>query len=236
MKAVKEGYEEFVSAIIRPPRLGIEFQSFLKNNLMKTERAEYSIERLGPRIIRNGNKSVERKDLELENKRKLTLQCSWFEPTKDCRTKEKLPCLIYCHGNSGSRLDALDCASLLLPCNITLFCFDFSGCGLSQGEYVSLGYYEKDDIATVVDYLRETGTVSQIGLWGRSMGAATSIMYGMSDPSIACMVLDSPFSSLSVLASELVESSEIKIPKTLVKIGMKMIKKSVQKKANFNIE
>lgn len=31
------------------------------------------------------------------------------------------------------------------------FCsFDFSGSGLSQGDYVSLGYYEQDDVAAVV--------------------------------------------------------------------------------------
>jgi alpha-beta hydrolase superfamily lysophospholipase len=49
------------------------------------------------------------------------------------------------------------------------------------------------------------------GLWGRSMGAATAILYAHMDPSIAGMVLDSPFSSLSTLAKELVEASEVAI-------------------------
>lgn len=44
------------------------------------------------------------------------------------------------------------------------------GCGLSEGEYISLGYYEKDDLSVVIKYLRESGKVSTIGLWGRSMG------------------------------------------------------------------
>lgn len=98
------------------------------------------------------------------------------------------------------------------------------------GEYVSLGYYEKDDLVSVVEYLRDTGSVSRIGLWGRrfaivhfccnlflfslfffstSMGAATAIMYGATDPSIACMVLDSPFSSLTKIAKELTENSPV---------------------------
>lgn len=34
-------------------------------------------------------------------------------------------------------------------------------------------------------------------------------MFGESDPSIACMVLDSPFSSLKTLATELVEKAEV---------------------------
>jgi alpha/beta superfamily hydrolase len=31
-----------------------------------------------------------------------------------------------------------------------LFLFDFSGSGLSQGEYVTLGLNEKDDLETVI--------------------------------------------------------------------------------------
>ena len=59
----------------------------------------------------------------------------------------------------------------------TLFAFDFSGCGISEGEYISLGYHERDDVDTVFKYLRERDTVSSIGIWGRSMGAVTALMY-----------------------------------------------------------
>lgn len=59
------------------------------------------------------------------------------------------------------------------------------GSGLSAGEYVTLGALEVDDLAAVVDHLRSTGAVSTIGIWGRSMGAVTALMYSMRDPSIA---------------------------------------------------
>ena len=36
----------------------------------------------------------------------------------------------------------------------------------------------------MVDHLRKSNTVSTIGLWGRSMGAATSLMHIDRDPSI----------------------------------------------------
>jgi len=45
---------------------------------------------------------------------------------------------------------------------------------LSEGDYISLGYYEKDDLSCVVDHLRKTEKVTTIGLWGRSMGAVTA--------------------------------------------------------------
>ena len=43
-------------------------------------------------------------------------------------------------------------------------CFDFSGCGISDGEYISLGIHESDDLEAVIKFLRNSGKVSDIGL------------------------------------------------------------------------
>lgn len=40
----------------------------------------------------------------------------------------------------------------------------------------------------VVQHLRAQGGVSSIGLWGRSMGAVTALLYSHLDPDIAGMV------------------------------------------------
>jgi hypothetical protein len=58
-----------------------------------------------------------------------------------------LPCVIYCHGNSGCRADASEAAIILLPSNITVFTLDFSGSGLSEGEHVTLGWNEVSSCA-----------------------------------------------------------------------------------------
>jgi len=50
------------------------------------------------------------------------------------------------HGNSSSRLEALGSLSLVLSIGATLLTFDFAGSGMSEGEYVSLGVFEKDDL------------------------------------------------------------------------------------------
>ena len=92
---------------------------------------------------------------------------------------------------------------------ISVFSFDFAGCGLSEGEYISLGWYERDDVDVVVDWLRKSDRVSSIGLWGRSMGAVTALMHADRDPSIAGLVLDSAFSSLRTLAEELAKTYSV---------------------------
>ena len=65
------------------------------------------------------------------NKRGLLLECSHFEPVEDERVAERLPTVIYLHGNCSSRLESLACVPILLPANITLFTLDLSGSGLS---------------------------------------------------------------------------------------------------------
>lgn len=145
-----------------------------------------------------------------------------------------MPCVIYMHGNSSSRLEALEAAPYLLPSNMTLFCFDFAGCGMSGGEYISLGWWERDDLNMIVEYLRKDRRVSTIGLWGRSMGAVTSLLHGDRDPSIAGMVLDSPFSNMKVLVGELAKQYT-KIPSLLVSGALKLVRSTVKSKANFDL-
>ncbi|KAH9683063.1 Hydrolase 4 domain-containing protein [Citrus sinensis] len=179
-------------------------------------------------------KWYQRKDIEVKNKRGDVIQCSHYVPILNPDGKP-LPCVIYCHGNSGCRADASEAAIILLPSNITVFTLDFSGSGLSGGEHVTLGWNEKDDLKAVVDYLRADGNVSMIGLWGRSMGAVTSLLYGAEDPSIAGMVLDSPFSDLVDLMMELVDTYKIRLPKFTVKFAIQYMRKAIQKKAKFDI-
>lgn len=211
-----KGYSSLWKAVIRPPRF------------------DYDQEDLGPStFIMNSTKYV-RNDIELNNSKGLKIQCSHFEPDEMHRQWEEMPCVIYMHGNSSSRIEAIEAVPYLLPSNITLFCFDFAGCGNSEGEYISLGWFERDDLAMIVEYLRKERRVSTIGLWGRSMGAVTALLHGDRDPSIGGMVLDSPFSNMKILVQELAKQYT-KIPSLLVSGAMKMIRSTIKSKANFDV-
>nr|KYP72807.1 Uncharacterized protein yqkD [Cajanus cajan] len=209
--------EQLVNSIIRPPRAEYD---------PKTDLLDYEFMLKG--------KWFQRKDVEIKNSRGDVLRCSHYMPIVSPNGKP-LPCVIYCHGNSGCRADASEAAIILLPSNITVFTLDFSGSGISGGEHVTLGWHEKDDLRVVVNYLRADGNVSLIGLWGRSMGAVTSLMYGAEDPSIAGMVLDSPFSDLVDLMMELVDTYRFRLPKFTVKFAIQYMRKAIQKKAKFDI-
>lgn len=210
-------YDDLWQAIIRPPR------------------DHYNSEDLGLKKFSLSGKNFKRSDFTITNRRNLKLSCSWWEPYDEEREYVRLPCVIYLHGNSSSKAEAAIESKILLPMNVTLFAFDFAGCGQSEGEYISLGWYERQDVECIVDYLRRSNKVSTIGLWGRSMGAVTALMYGDSDPSVAGMVLDSPFSSLRLLVEELVKD-KVPLPTFVLNQAIKLVKSTVKKKANFCLD
>jgi alpha-beta hydrolase superfamily lysophospholipase len=107
-----------------------------------------------------------------------------------------------------------------------LFCFDFSGCGHSEGEYISLGWFEREDVNLIVEHMRSERRVSTIGLWGRSMGAVTALLHADRDPSIAGIVLDSPFSDMKTLVNELAKNYT-KIPSFLVSGALKLVRSTI---------
>jgi len=208
-------YSTLWKAIIRPPR------------------ANYKIADLGPFELKLGGMRICRTDFAVKNKRGLNFVCSHFEPLESDRKWKEMPCVIYMHGNSSCRREALDCVPYILQSNMTLCCLDFPGCGLSDGEWISLGWHERDDIEVLIDYLREHRFVSTVGLWGRSMGAVTALLHGDRDPSIAGMVLDSPFSDLKTLVMEL-GATHTKIPKFLISTAMTFVRSSIRSRADFD--
>ena len=147
-------YDDLWKAIIRPPR------------------DDYEEADLGAKeFLVNKSIRVIRTDLVLLNQRKHRIKCSLWEPRN--RKCKLLPCVVYLHGNSSSRVEAVHEVRNLLPLNICLFAFDFSGCGQSDGEFISLGWHETGDVACVVDYLRKSvfkylkyRTKSQLSVYG----------------------------------------------------------------------
>ncbi len=117
-----------------------------------------------------------REDVELQNVRGELLKCSYYRPTGRS-VPHDLPCVVYCHCNSGSRCDANEVVGLLIPSGIAVMALDFAGSGRSDGDYVSLGVREVDDVASVIEYLRERKRTSHVAMWGRSMGAVVCLLY-----------------------------------------------------------
>ena len=123
----------------------------------------------------------------------------------------------------------------LLKHNINLFVFDFSGSGISEGDYISLGMNEKEDLSVIVDFVSKIPGVGNIGLWGRSMGAATAMLYCKTDKRIKAAVFDSPFTEFRLLAKQLCSNYK-SIPFWLVDFAFLFIKKTIISKNGLDID
>lgn len=133
--------------------------------------------------------------------------------------------VVYLHGNSSSRLSAVQYLEHLLP-DMNVFTVDMSGSGRSEGEYISLGYHEKEDVRAVVRYLREEHQVERIVLWGRSMGAATAILYAAKYQNVEGLILDSSFSDLENLIFEIADA-QVSLPDFLVRYCLDNIREKI---------
>ena len=215
-KHKKITYETLWKAIIRPPR------------------DDYEDEELGSIVFTIDKRHYVRKDFELLNFQGYLIKVSMIEPDIRERPMDIMPCVIYLHANASSRIEGLHIRRFLLKRNINLCVFDFQGSGMSEGDYISLGYHEKHQVKNVVDFVEKYPGVGKIGLWGRSMGAATSLIYTSMDKRIKATVVDSPFEDFRKLAKEMV-LSQIKVPGFLVEGAISIIGKSVKNRNGMDI-
>lgn len=151
-------------------------------------------------------------DFSLKSPQGFTIYCSHLFPEKLYLSKMPMPCIIYAHSHSGSKLEGQFLLDIFIGLGVSILLFDFSGSGTSSGPYVTLGLNEKDDLLAVMKYCNNCEMVQCFGVWGRSMGAASFILslYESNHPKpnkLKVVVLDSPFDKLKNLIRRYVEKS-----------------------------
>ena len=144
--------------------------------------------------------------IAFRNNRKQILYGTFYEAPHPI---SEASCVIYLHGNASNQLEGRDIVSLFVPLGIHVFAFDFSGCGESDGEFISLGPNETQDTEAVIDLLRKDFHIQKFCLWGRSMGASTSIFVLERHPEFIGAVIDSPYATLNLLLKEIASSMYI---------------------------
>ncbi len=119
--------------------------------------------------------------------------------------KEPRPCIIACHGfvetKMGDRSRFLvDFAQYTVEHNLSVFRFDFAGCGDSEGKFVDLTIAsELEDLQAAIDVVStKVGIDSQrIGVFGQCLGAVTAIRAGSRDPRVHKVVAWAPFANFA---------------------------------------
>ena len=112
------------------------------------------------------------------------------------------------HGYYGNFRDLNPWAKILFEEGFNVIAPDLRAHGKSSGQYVSMGYFDKDDIVLWINKAIELfGVDCQIVLFGESMGGATVLMASeLNLPSnVKCVVADSAYSNAYQAFEYLVE-------------------------------
>jgi hypothetical protein len=142
------------------------------------------------------------------------------------------PCVVYLHGNASSQLEGQFLVPNLCPHGIFVFCWDFAGSGCSGGDYVSLGWYEREDTEFLLNVLIKSFQFGPFILWGRSMGAATALL--VKHPRVLARVSDSSFTSIPDMCAAIAASMHL--PQMFMSGALWFLKKKVLAAANFSID
>jgi dipeptidyl aminopeptidase/acylaminoacyl peptidase len=120
----------------------------------------------------------------------LTLR-GWFIPALEARGT-----VVFCHGHAGSMDPDVKYAPAFHEGGYNVLMFDFRGHGRSQGQHVSMGYYERQDLLGAVDYLQSRG-IDRVGVLGFSMGGAVAMATAPHTEAIRAVISDGGFARLS---------------------------------------
>jgi alpha-beta hydrolase superfamily lysophospholipase len=109
--------------------------------------------------------------------------------------------LVLVHGHGSTRAEGLRFAPSLHAAGFNLVLVDLRR---NHGRYASMGFHERKDVAAAVTFLLGPRRLSSVGLFGFSMGAATSVLAMAEDPRIKAGLFSSAYANLR---DELAESA-----------------------------
>lgn len=106
--------------------------------------------------------------------------------------------VVYLHGVADNRGSSIGIADHFAARGFDVVAYDSRAHGESQGEACTYGYYEKQDLARVIDRIDSAPVV----LLGTSLGAAVALQEAAGDRRIAAVIAVASFSDLRTTVSE----------------------------------
>jgi len=123
-----------------------------------------------------------------------------------CSSKKSNKVVVTAHGYTNERsmegIEGLQLAKALSENGYNVLMFDFRNSGKSQGRTTGIGYFERHDLFSAIDYTIQEKKQEKIAILGWSMGASTALVAGCEHPSVSVIIADSPFSDLEAFLRE----------------------------------
>jgi len=143
-------------------------------------------------------------DITFRNPDGLVLRGWYLPPPPD--GSGRAPAVAFGHGETGDRRDWLGTALAVHDAGFAGVLFDFTGRGESDGDVISLGVHEANDLRSALDTLAARPEVDpfRLAVAGRGMGAVAAIFLAADDARVKAVVLDSPYADLASLIDRII--------------------------------
>lgn len=103
--------------------------------------------------------------------------------------------VVICHGHTWNRINSVKYAQIFYKSGYNVVIYDHAYFGESEGKFTTLGYYERRDLDSVLNMVRDKfGSDAFVGLHGESMGAVTVLSELGLRTDLDFVVADCPFS------------------------------------------
>lgn len=104
--------------------------------------------------------------------------------------------IIFAHGVGGCKETYIGIAEKLANRGIETILVDSRAHGQSEGEYCTYGFYEREDISKIIDFIQARQPDVPIGIWGSSMGGAIGLLALAKDKRLKFGLIQSTFTDL----------------------------------------
>lgn len=114
----------------------------------------------------------------------------WYAPDDNSHMA-----IILLHGHRGNRWQMYDTAKMLRRAGYGVLLYDARATGESEGQAISIGYYETADLLAAVRFLRQQG-ITRIACLGQSQGGATILMAAAKLEGVNCVIVQSSYDTI----------------------------------------
>ncbi len=123
-------------------------------------------------LNRNKNRLYKEENVNIKTKQGYKLSGTYIKNPKE--TKDTV---ILVHGLMRTRRSMLSTARVYLEKDFNVLLYDSRNNGESGGEDTTFGHFEKYDLDEWVEYIAKRNPDGNLGVHGRSMGAATALLH-----------------------------------------------------------
>lgn len=215
-------------------------------NIVRPERCQITDQELSPEYfpVGDGTSSIVKRIAVEVIHRQAKLKGTLFVPVAPHeltdqsdlfpRPPSESSCMVYLHSQSANRQEGRFLVDYICLHGISVMLFDFGGSGSSSEKFITLGLRESEELKEVVQTLKDKYFYDRIGLWGKSMGAASAIFYGQRSACINLMVLDSPFDKIETVITRVARQNS-SMPDIVLSGVIHMIRNTIKKEVGIDV-